>query len=526
MDDVPTPRGHHCGERGGCLARYGGRGVDDQWLGPQRDRHRFAGCRLGLDPDPRQEVPLLVGRQRGAQQPVDPRGPERDPRRPRLVGRGIDPSAGDHAARPFLYELRGAVGADPRQPRLLALLEPAARLGAQREPLGRPPDAHWVEDRRLDGNVSRRVADLRGRAAHDPGDADRAVAVGDQEHLAGELAFDMVQRLEPLPRKRATHDDRGPPVGPGTNGAGVERVDRLTELEHHVVRGVDDVRDRPLAGGEEAHLDAIGRRADGDAADPATDEAGAQVGIVHVDGQPLGRRGALAFLDHDVREPDLATGGRGDLAGQPQDRQRVPAVGLDVHVEHVVAIEVRERHPERRVGREDEDPVAVAGQPQLLARAQHPVRHDAHLLGALDPPVAGQHGTGQGDRDPLPGRDVGCAAHDRQRLAAVAQGHRCERQPVRTRVLLDRQQLAGHDVLPVRAPALDGLDLHPEQRQALGELLRRQVDVDELAQPRHRHPHRKAPRKRRSSSMYSRRSPTACRRFAIRSTPMPNANPW
>ena len=526
MDTSRRQVGHQRGERDGCLARCGGGRVDDQRLGPQRDRHRFAGCRLGLDPDPRQEVPLLVGRQLGAQQPVDPRGPERDPRRPRLVGRGVDSATGDHAARPRLDELRGAVGADPGQPRLLALLEPAARLGAQREPLGRPPDAHRVEDRRLDGDVRRRVADLRGRAAHDPGDADRAVAVGDQEHLVGELALDVVQRLEPLPRQRATHDDRGPPVGPRMDGAGVERVDRLAELEHHVVRGVDDVRDRPLAGGEEAHLDAIGRGADRHAADPAADEPGAQVGIAHVDGQSLGRRRPVPLFDHDVREPDLATGGRGDLAGQPQDRQRVAAVGLDVHVEHVVAVEVRERHPERRVGREDQDPVAVARQPQLLARAQHPVRDDAHLLGALDPPVARQDGTGQGDRDPLPGRDVGGAAHDRQRLGAVAQGHGGERQPVRTRVLLDRQELAGDDVLPVRAPALDGLDLHPEQRQALGELLRRQVDVDELAQPRQGHPHRKAPRKRRSSSMYSRRSPTAWRRFAIRSTPMPNAKPW
>ena len=42
------------------------------------------------------------------------------------------------------------------------------------------------------------------------------------------------------------------------DGRGVERVDRLAELEHHVVADVDDVADRPLAGRDEAHLDVVG----------------------------------------------------------------------------------------------------------------------------------------------------------------------------------------------------------------------------------------------------------------------------
>ena len=83
-----------------------------------------------------------------------------------------------------------------------------------------------------------------------------------------------------------------------------------------------------------------------------------------------------------------------------------------------------------------------------------------------------------------------------------------------------------HHVAPVGAPRLDPLDLHPEQGQPLGERLGGQVDVDELAQPAERHPHRNCSRKRRSFSMYRRRSPTLWRRLAIRSTPMPKAKPW
>ncbi len=174
---------------------------------------------------------------------------------------------------------------------------------------------------------------------------------------------------------------------------------------------------------------------------------------------------------------------------------------------------------------QDEDPVGVDGQPELVAGAEHPVADDAHLLGALDAPVTGQDGPWQRDRDPLAGGDVRRPADDLERLPCP-DVHRRQREPVGARVLLDGQQLADDDVAPVGAPRLDALDLHPEHRQALGEDLGGEVDVDVLAQPAERDPHRNCSRKRRSFSMYSRRSPTLWRRFEIRSTPIPNAKPW
>ena len=118
------------------------------------------------------------------------------------------------------------------------------------------------------------------------------------------------------------------------------------------------------------------------------------------------------------------------------------------------------------------------------------------------------------------------APHTISSGSPLPDGHPRERQAVGARVLLDAQQLADDDVLPVRAPALEALDLHPEQRQPLRELLRCELDVDVVPEPGKRHSHRNCPRKRRSFSMYRRRSPTLWRRLAMRSTPIPNANPW
>ena len=61
---------------------------------------------------------------------------------------------------------------------------------------------------------------------------------------------------------------------------------------------------------------------------------------------------------------------------------------------------------------------------------------------------------------------------------------------------------------------------------AVGQRFRGQVDVDELAQPGERRPHRNCPRNRRSSSRKRRRSVMPCLSILIRSGPIPNAKPW
>ena len=99
-------------------------------------------------------------------------------------------------------------------------------------------------------------------------------------------------------------------------------------------------------------------------------------------------------------------------------------------------------------GRQDQDPVGVGGQAQLVARAEHPVADDAHLLGALDPPVAGQDRAGQCHGHALAGA-MFVAPQTISSGSPVPERDRGQRQAVGARVLLDRQQLADDDVLPV-----------------------------------------------------------------------------
>ena len=139
--------------------------------------------------------------------------------------------------------------------------------------------------------------------------------------------------------------------------------------------------------------------------------------------------------------------------------------------------------------------------------------------------VARQQRAGQGLGDPLAGLDVPGAAHDLERLAGP-DPHGGQRQAIGARVLLDGQELAHHDVAPLRAPALEPLDLEPEQREALRQGVRGKLEVNVVTQPAEGNSHRNCPRKRRSLSRKMRTSAIPWRSIAIRSTPIPKAKPW
>ena len=166
----------------------------------------------------------------------------------------VTPS-GDGAAAVLDEELGDAVGGCLRDRRVDAALEPLRRLAGQLVPA-------WVRNIDTGSKCAASittwvvVADSSVVcAAHDTGEPDRAAVVGDQQVLDGQLALDAVEGGQPLALARPTHPDRTREL------VAVVAVDRLPELEHHVVGDVDGQRDRPHAG----QLDADARATTGSA---------------------------------------------------------------------------------------------------------------------------------------------------------------------------------------------------------------------------------------------------------------------
>jgi hypothetical protein len=97
----------------------------------------------------------------------------------------------------------------------------------------------------------------------------------------------VIQRGQALTASRRPDLQARPPAIVPRHRGGIERVNRLAELDHDVVRGVDHVADRADAGRHEPNLDGIGRRSDGHALDPAAHEARAQPLVLDADRQPI-----------------------------------------------------------------------------------------------------------------------------------------------------------------------------------------------------------------------------------------------
>ena len=69
------------------------------------------------------------------------------------------------------------------------------------------------------------------------------------------VAVDAVERAHRFAGRGAAHDD-----APAGEPLEIERVHRLADLEHHVVGHVDDVVDRPHAGGLEPRAQPVRAR--------------------------------------------------------------------------------------------------------------------------------------------------------------------------------------------------------------------------------------------------------------------------
>ena len=242
-----------------------------------------------------------------------------------------------HVARPAgAGELDHELGREPggvrREVGVDALLPAVRALGAKRVALGAPEDRAGLEVGGLEEDGGRLLGHLRVEPAHDPGEGDRALAVGDDEVGRVELAQVAVEARELLARPRAPDDDPA-----ARERVEVEGVQRVPEREHDVVRHVDDVRDRAHPGSGEARLHPRRRLAD-----PHVPEEAAHVA-----------RAALEVLDGDVRR--LVAGRLGVVARHrpqlaPEERRRPHARSRRPRGSRAGCASPRSPAPPRRAG--------------------------------------------------------------------------------------------------------------------------------------------------------------------------------
>jgi hypothetical protein len=166
----------------------------------------------------------------------------------------------------------------------------------------------------------------------------------------------------------------------------------LAETQHHVVRDVDDVRDRPHAGRGDARLQPGRRGADVDVGEHATGPPGAEVGRLDAYADViLGpavagriRLGAGPWRESGVEH-------RRHLAGDPVHAQAVRPVGRDLEFHHRLGDRqhVGQRGAGLELAGQQHDALVILGQLELVLGEDHAVRLDTAQLRPLQLHAAG-----------------------------------------------------------------------------------------------------------------------------------------
>jgi hypothetical protein len=199
-----------------------------------------------------------------------------------------------------------------------------------------------------------------------------------------------------------------------THLARVEGVERVAEIQHHEVRGVDDVVDGARAHAVQQRAHPQGRRRDGHAGQGHGGVA--RAGRRRLDAQA--ERPVAGVGDVEVQRQQRAAENRRDLARDAAVAPEVGAVGQALVVdleEHVVECNDRDQrrsHSERGV--QHHDAGVLVAQTQLALAADHALRQHA-AQGPLSDLDVADGGAGQRHGDLLARRHVGRAADDRPR---------------------------------------------------------------------------------------------------------------
>ncbi len=283
-------------------------------------------------------------------------------------------------------------------------------IGVQAQATAAADDRRRREVRRFQEHVAGGVGHLGVLPAHDAGQGDRTVGVGDHQEAIVQRRGAAVEQLQRFASAALAHADRtGEQVA-------IEGVHRLAQLQHHVLGDVHQQRDRAHAAAAQA-LGQPGRRLRGGV--DAFDDATAVARRIGAGVEPDFKRALMPCGNRrGIERHHLAAECGGHVEGDAAHAETVGPVGreLDLDARIGQAQEIGDRGAQWCIAWQFQQTRRIGVHAQLPGRTQHAVGVHAAQPGRLDRDPA-DVGPDHRQRRDQPRTRIGRAAHDLQVLA-------------------------------------------------------------------------------------------------------------
>ena len=397
----------------------------------------------------------------------------------RADARGVGSADRENERRDVLEMLTGRSIVD-------TALETERGVRREVELTGAALDRGRTEERGLDEEVHRVIRHRVRRAAHDAGDRLRTVIIRDHAVVRGQVNGLAVQELNLLAFLRPAR----------RHGAGelieVKEVSRTAELEEHVIRNIDESRNRTLTAALKPLRHPFRRlRLGVQPRDHAARITGAKVRGLNLHGMSRVSRHS-GFMD--FRELQLSPRHGVDFTRDTGERKRVTAVRRDVQIHHdVVEVSVlADIFADRGVFRQKPETVMILGHAELTGRAEHAVRGHAAQLRLLDLEPAGELSSHHRAGHTHPSSDVRRAADDLDQFASAGV-HLADMQVIGILMVAAFNDFSNHDTREIGGRLTGFVHFEAVHRERVLELLARNRGIHIRTKPAFRKQHFSSP---------------------------------
>ena len=271
---------------------------------------------------------------------------------------------------------------------------------------------HLIKTSRLHQNAGGRIGHLSRGATHHTGKTNHAGFISNDDILGVQSTLNTIQGHQLLACSGATHHNLT------LNLVSIVEVQRLTGLQHHVVRNIHRQRQRAHTRQTQTRRHpGRNRRIRLHARNLTHHETSAarvtvNRGVITQRNRVTGLvrlRGALAVRQHKILKG--RTGSVAPLASDTAQRERVTAVRSHVHLSSLI-VQTQQLHrvgADLRVqaqGRKHQDAAVIIANTQLTSRSNHASRLVTVSLTGSNRETTGQNSAGQGHNNLVTGLEI------------------------------------------------------------------------------------------------------------------------